>query len=313
NVGLDRRDEQWLARHCDRVIHCAAVVKFSSCGEASDVWKTNFGGTRQMLQLCRRIGVRDFHYVSTAYVCGRRQGVIRESELAMGQSFRNDYERSKYEAESLLRADGFLDPATIYRPAVIGGDSQTGYTNSYHGIYVYLRLLHSLLTNTAPDRQGRRFAPLRILLDGTERRNVVPLDWVCSVVCRLLDEPAARGLTFHLAPPTPLTTGEFFDAAYRYFNAYGYEFCGKNRKLTGKVTSYEEAFLAYRTPYEQYELTDPVFDRSNLNRLAADLVCPQIDAEVIRRYVRFAELAAWGKRPLDASLPSTAAPQQRAA
>ncbi|MEM9656823.1 MAG: SDR family oxidoreductase, partial [Planctomycetota bacterium] len=137
HLGLTESDQQWLMRRCTRVIHGAAIVKFFAAGDQSEPWETNLEGTRRALELCRRLGLREFHYVSTAYVCGRRLGVIRESDLEKGQSFRNDYERSKYEAERLVRAAGFIAPATIYRPVVIGGDSQTGYTNAYNGIYVY--------------------------------------------------------------------------------------------------------------------------------------------------------------------------------
>jgi thioester reductase-like protein len=297
NLGLDAESQQWLARHCTRVIHNAAILKFTATSRHADPWKTNFGGTQRTLELCRKLGLRDFHYMSTAYVCGRRHGVIREPELEMGQGFRNDYEQSKYLAERLVRADDFIAPATIYRPVVIGGDSQTGYTNTYHGIYVYMRLLDVLMTNTRPGPDGRRYAPLRIVLDGNERRNIVPVDWVSNAVCQLLDNPAARGRTFHLAPRVPITTGEFFAAAYRYFNAHGYEFCGRNSELTGDITVFERAFLTHRTPYEDYELTDPRFDTANLERFTGELPCPTIDETVLHRYLRFGAQDKWGTRP----------------
>jgi nucleoside-diphosphate-sugar epimerase len=214
----------------------------------------------------------------------------------MGQRFRNDYEHSKYLAEKLVRADEFIGPVTIYRPVVIAGDSQTGFTSTYHGINLYMRLLHVLMMNTRPGNDGRRYAPLRIGLDGNERRNVVPVDWVSEVICRLIENPAARNCTFHLAPRVPITPREFFDASYRYFNAYGYKFCGKDWKLTGDTTVFEQAFLAHRIPYEGYERTDPHFDTSNLDRFGQDLPCPRIDETVLHRYLRFGEQAQWGKR-----------------
>jgi thioester reductase-like protein len=297
SLGLDAHDQQWLVRHCCRVIHNAAVVEFSATSDKEEPWKTNLGGTRRTLELCRKLGLREFHYMSTAYVCGKREGVIQESQLEMSQGFRNDYEHSKYLAEKLVRTDNYIAPATIYRPVVIGGDSQTGFTNTYHGINVYLRLLHVLMTNTKPDRDGRRHVPLRIALDGTERRNVVTVDWVSETVCRLLDNPAARGRTFHLAPRQPITTREFFDAAYRFFNAHGYEFCGRSWEIAEDKTLSEEAFLAHRAPYEDYEHTDPRFDRTNLDRYAQGLTCQKIDETVLRRYLSFGAEDQWGKRP----------------
>jgi thioester reductase-like protein len=295
NLGLDAHEMHWLGRSCSRIIHGAAIVRFMATSDQTEPWQTNLEGTRRTLELCRKLGVREFHYISTAYVCGQREGLILESELDMGQSFRNDYERSKYLAEKLVREADGIAPPTIYRPVVISGDSQTGYTNTYHGIYVYLRLLHLLMSTTPQGRDGRRHAPLRVALNGDERRNVVPVDWVSKVICRLLDTPAARGRTFHLAPRTQLTTREFFAATYRYFNAHGYEFCGRGQEPTNDKTRFEDAFLAHRTPYENYESTDPQFDMTNLEDVCVDSTCPPIDEAVLHRYLRFGVEDRWGK------------------
>ncbi len=61
--------------------------------------------------------------------------------LIVAKVFRNDYEQSKLQAEQLVRSAQCIDELTVYRPAVISGDSQTGYTNTYHGIYLYLRMM----------------------------------------------------------------------------------------------------------------------------------------------------------------------------
>ena len=296
NLGLCSDARKWLARHCNRVIHSAAVLKFVEPDRHEDPWKTNLGGTRRTLELCRKLGLRDFHYVSTAYVCGRRQGVISETELEMGQTFRNDYEHSKYLAERLVRNDDFIAPATIYRPAVIAGDSQTGYTNTYHGINVYMRLLSRLMSVVQPDSDGRRHAPLRLAVQGDERRNVVPVDWVSKVICHLIDHPAAHGRTFHLAPRIPITARKFFDVAYRFFDAYGIQFCGTNWKHDEDSTLFEKAFLRQGTLYKDYELTDPQFGRTNLNHFAGHLPCPVIDDSILDRYLRYGQQDRWGKR-----------------
>lgn len=296
NLGLSNDARRWLARSCNRVIHGAAILRFIGPDRHKDPWKTNLEGTRHTLELCRRLGVRDFHYISTAYVCGRRQGIIGETELDMGQAFRNDYEHSKYLAERLVRNDNFITPATIYRPAVIAGDSQTGYTNTYHGINVYMRLLCRLMSNIRPGTDGRRYAPLRIAVGGDERRNVVPVDWVSKVMCHLLDTPAAHSQTFHLAPRVPITARKFFDAVYGHFNAYGVQFCGTDGVPDGDLTLFEKALLKHGALYRDYELTDPQFDTANLNHFAAHLPCPVIDDSILDRYLRYGQQDRWGKR-----------------
>ena len=55
-----------------------------------------------------------------------------------------DYEKCKCQAEKLVHASN-IESKTIYRPAVIVGDSKTGYTVTYHGLYLYLRLMATLV------------------------------------------------------------------------------------------------------------------------------------------------------------------------
>ena len=101
-LGIDAADVRWIGRHCDAVLHNAANLTFEGVAPG-EPWLSNVQGTRELLQLCRATGVRRFHHISTAYVCGRREGRILETELDEGQQFNNDYERSKAAAEKILR------------------------------------------------------------------------------------------------------------------------------------------------------------------------------------------------------------------
>jgi len=297
DLGLSADDRRWVATHCERILHNAAILTFHGSDRQGEPWRTNLDGTRRTLELCRRVGLRDFHYVSTAYVCGTRQGLIREDELDEGQGYRNDYEHSKCLAESAVRAAPFLDPPTVYRPVVIAGDSQTGYTNAYHGLLVYLRLISIALSNTPVGKDGRRHTPLRLPLTGDEQRNLVPVEWVSQVLCHLVDLPTARGRTFHLSPEIPITARVLFDAAYSYYNSYGVEYCGPDWTGDGNKSMFEEMYSLDAATYRDYEITDPEFDTTNLKRFAGHLPCPAVDEEVLHRYWRFGEEDRWGKRP----------------
>ena len=99
---------------------------------------------QHVLELCRNAGIRNFHHVSTAYVCGLRQGRILESELDVGQKMSNDYEQSKLQAEKMVRSADFLDSLTVHRPAIIIGDSTNGYTTTYHGFYAPLQAVYTM-------------------------------------------------------------------------------------------------------------------------------------------------------------------------
>src|SRR5205085_10688824 len=122
----------------------------------------NVDGTGNVLGLCagcEKLGL--FNYVSTAYVAGDRSGVVYEHELALGQGFKNHYESTKFQAELWVRQELDRVPTTIYRPAIVVGDSRTGETSKFDGPYYMLRTFARM--NSGPIPQfGRSEAPFHV-------------------------------------------------------------------------------------------------------------------------------------------------------
>ncbi len=294
-LGLSGNDKRWVARHCESMMHSAASLTFHADG-TGEPWHTNFDGTQHMLELCHATGLRKLHYVSTAYVCGLRQGNILETEVDCGQTFRNDYEQSKLRAEVLVREADYIDELTVYRPAVISGDSQTGYTNTYHGIYLYLRLMALLTPRQPVGPDGVRMTRLRMPLLGDERRNVIPVDWVSKVMTHLYLNPEAHGHTFNLAPDVCLTARQLIEAGYSFFNSTGVEWVGYEPIDPATYNELEAASLPGLAMYNNYESTDPTFDCTNLKRFAGDMPCPALDETMLHTYIRYGEQDRWGKR-----------------
>jgi len=292
-LGLSSESRKWVGEHCDRVLHNAAILEFHGEDREGEPWRTNLRGTENLLKFCKSVGLRDWHYVSTAYVCGDRPGRIMENELNCGQGFRNDYEESKFLSETAVRAADFLDQLTVYRPAVVAGDSVTAYTSTYHGIYLYLRIIAMLVQDKEPDPDGVRRFSLRWNCTGNEFRNIVPVDWVSAAMTRIFLTPAAHGGTYHIAPHTPTTLRELCDYISSYFNTSGVEFCGKAPE---DMTEFERESYAQVAIYEPYLTTDPTFDITNLLKFTADLPSPKIDEAMIHRFIQFGENDRWGKR-----------------
>ena len=201
SLGLTDEQQQWVRTHCDGMLHCAASLTFFET--KGEPWRTNVEGTRHVLDFCRALGIDEMHYISTAYVCGHRHDLVREDQLDVGQEFRNDYEKSKFLAEKLVREAGCFQSLTIYRPVVITGDSKTGYTSTYHGSYLYMKLARLLARSIEPDENGRRHLPISWGLTGNERRNITPVDWNSAVICKFLVTPEAHGRTY---PPGTQST-----------------------------------------------------------------------------------------------------------
>lgn len=304
--GLSEDDAAWVQKNCQSIIHSAAILEFYGKDRAGEPWRTNYGGTENMVNLCRDLGIRDIHYVSTAYVAGYQDAPVMEGSLDVGQSFRNDYEESKFFAEKMVRSIDFADHVTVYRPAVIAGDSRTGYTNTYHGIYLYLRLMAMMIPTIPPDADGKRPTPIRLRMTGDERRNIIPVEWVSAVMTRLFENQEARGLTFHIAPENPISSGNIIRYCGEFFSSKGVEFCGTDAKVTAEVASnrdddenqwlFERIYRENMQTYAPYERTDNVFDMTNTKRFAGDLVCPEIDQTVMRRYIEYGNEDRWGKR-----------------
>ena len=274
-LGIDPHWQQWIRENCSEIVHNAAILSFT-CGQRDrEPWLTNLNGTRYMLDLCRDANIEHFHYVSTAYVCGDRPGTIMESDLDCGQGFRNDYEQSKFEAEQEVRSCPWLDRPTIYRPAVIAGDSQTGYTSSYHGLYLYLRIIATLVPLQQTLENGKKLTPIDVPVTGDEPRNLVTVDWVSATISSLINNPAARGLTFHVTPDRCVTAKEVIGACCDYFGTAGVRFVGPNTDRNGANDFAAKVFESVRV-YQNYETSDPLFDKSNLERLAGHIPCPDI-------------------------------------
>jgi len=294
-MGLTNEGLAWVAGNCDTMLHNAASLAFIGADRAGEPWRTNLDGTRHVVEFCRTTGIRKFHYVSTAYVSGDREGTILEGELNLGQGFRNDYEHSKCLAEELVRNADCLDTPTVYRPAVIVGDSVTGYTNTYHGLLHHLKFMSVLFKNMPTDENGMRHVPMRLHMTGDEQRNMVPVDWVSAVMLRIFETPAAHGQTYHLAPTHPMTPRELIAAVESYFHVDGAEFVGP--VSTADRNDAEQKADESLDLYESYATTDPTFDTTNTTRYAGDIVCPRVDEAMIHRFIDFGDADKWGKKP----------------
>ena len=294
-LALSAVDRAWVVRHCRSVLHNAASLTFVGKDRNEEPWLSNFTGTANILEFCRVSGLREFHYMSTAYVCGKRQ-LVREDELDVGQAFRNDYEHCKFEAEKLVRAATCLASLTVYRPAVITGDSRTGYTATYHGFYSYIQFIWLMIRLMTPDADGRVHYPMRFNLSGDEQRNLVPVDWVSAASTQIFLNPAHHGRTYHLAPVKPVTVSELHDYLAQCFKFYGPVFIGAHTLNPDEMNDYEKMFYSYVARYEEYWSREPVFDSTNTQAVVPHLPCPAIDAQAMRRLIDFAVHDRFGKR-----------------
>ncbi len=284
-LGLSDADFAWVAGHCGAVVHAAASMKFRE-DKQGEPFRSNIDGTRNILELCRDASLRAFHYVSTAFVCGLRQGRVLETELDLGQELGNVYEKSKLEAEKLVRAAAYLDSVTIYRPTSVIGDSRTGYVTNYHGFYLPLQLAHAICGMIPPRQMGDRFFA-RLGLDGSEGKNFVPIDWLASAIVHLVLQRDYHGATYHLANPQPVRVSLIQAVVQEAIERYA------SRRLVadveaGELDAYEALFHEYMSIYRSHWRDDPTFDMTFARPALSHLPCPEVDHEMLLRVARYA-------------------------
>lgn len=208
-LGIEAEDLAVIREEVTDVFHLAAVYELAVEKDLAEA--VNVRGTENVNEFVRSLpNLRRYNYISTCYVAGKRTGHILESDLEHDAGFRNHYEETKYLAEMSVEKLKSDIPLTIFRPSVVVGDSRTGETAKYDGIYYlinYLRKAPSLL---------------RFLNVGNKqvRLNLVPVDFVVDGIAELSNDESAVGKTIALADPYPLATYDLFDAISR-------DLCGK--------------------------------------------------------------------------------------
>lgn len=201
NLGISDEDLATVRDETTDVFHLAAIYDLSVARDPA--FLVNVEGTKNVNKFVKSVtDLRRYNYISTCYVAGKRVGEIREDELEHDAGFRNFYEETKYLAEVEVEHLKSEIPTTIFRPSVVVGDSKTGETAKYDGIYsviFYLRKFPSLL---------------RLVNVGNKdvRLNLVPVDFVVEGIAVLSKDETAIGQTIALADPHPLTTEEICNA-----------------------------------------------------------------------------------------------------
>lgn len=271
-LGISTNDLATIQFETTDVFHLAAAYDLAVSKDVA--FRVNLEGTKNVNDLvCSIKNLRRYNYISTCYVAGKRKGRILETDLEHNEGFRNFYEETKYLAELEVEKLKSHLPVTIFRPSVVVGDSETGETAKYDGIYY---LIHYL-----------RKAPsvLRVINVGNKdvRLNLVPVDFVVDAIVALARDKGAVGKTLAIADPQPLTTAELFDAIAKEMTGRKSEFNPPprliERFLNLKVSPPITGLPSYGVPYffvpQTYdtEMADGLLKKHKI-------VCPRFDSYV---------------------------------
>ena len=279
----------------DRVIHAAAITKFADQG--GEPYRTNATGFERLLSACDRSGVIELHLISTAFAAGRgSEWVAERVDADTNNVYRNAYEKSKAAAErSMVRwlSRNHGRRGTIIRPSIIVGEYDTGRTFKYDGFYLVAKAMRLLAEHVR--RRGMPADQLRVRIPAhaSAVQNLVPVDWVASMIARVATSPSTWGQVVHLTHPAPPTNALIRRVLESHYGLSGTSFA----EGSDADDSQQRVFDGVADAVSEYFDRQPVFLRMNASRLEQefDLPCPAWDEASLRRIVVAADADNFGR------------------
>lgn len=186
--------------------HSAASLKYSE-RDKEFISKVNIEGTKQMCELSNQLGVTNFHYISTAYVCGKQSGRIEETIIDLDNPTSNFYEKSKIIAENYLLKNCKAS-LKIMRPSIVIGHSKTFVPTSFSGMYGFI-IDTNIFRRKVEKELGfiLEHRPVKILSIPDDPINLIPIDYVSAAAVSIGLSHSNKKI-FHLTNDTPARVGD---------------------------------------------------------------------------------------------------------
>ncbi|MEQ1474012.1 MAG: SDR family oxidoreductase [Candidatus Acidiferrum sp.] len=257
--GLADDAYQELVDTTDSIIHCAASLNRKSERQCLNV---NLRGALEVLQLARRAqnrnGLRRYSHVSTVAVAGRRQNeiVAEDASIDWARSDYDPYARTKKFGEHMVHQLLPDVPTTIFRPAIVLGDSRWPATTQFDMAQAFDVL-----------------AKLPVLpLRPADRIDIVPANYVGKAIVSIHQKAAPAYKIYHLSSGAGSQTfRELTDALAAagsgnkpmYWPWLGGPFSGMVEWVSkrGGATGYGASLLKVFWPYLNW---NTVFDNSRV-------------------------------------------------
>jgi NAD(P)-dependent dehydrogenase (short-subunit alcohol dehydrogenase family) len=207
-LGVAPEDLKRLKGQIDHFHHLAAVYDLSADAESQIA--VNIEGTRNTVAFAKAIEAGHFHHVSSIAAAGLYEGVFREDMFEEAENYEHPYFLTKHESEKIVRQECKV-PWSVYRPAMVVGDSRTGEMDKIDGPYYFFKLIQRM----------RQLLPPWMPAVGLEggRVNIVPVDYVVDALDYLSHKSDIDNRCFHLVDPVGYRVGDVLDIFSRAAHA----------------------------------------------------------------------------------------------
>jgi len=207
-LGVSAEDVKKLKGHVDHFYHLAAVYDLSADEESQIA--VNIEGTRNTVEFAKAIDAGHFHHVSSIAAAGLYEGVFREDMFDEAENYEHPYFLTKHESEKIVRKECKV-PWSVYRPAMVVGDSRTGEMDKIDGPYYFFKLIQRM----------RQILPPWMPAVGLEggRVNIVPVDFVVDALDHISHKADINKRCYHLVDPVGYRVGDVLDIFSRAAHA----------------------------------------------------------------------------------------------
>jgi thioester reductase-like protein len=184
--GLSDDDYHALVDTTHSLIHCAASLNRKSEKQCLNV---NLRGGLEVIQLARRAqnrnGVLRYSHVSTVAVAGKRQSevVAEDASIDWSRSDYDPYARTKKFGEHMVHQLLPDVPRTIFRPAIVMGDSRRAETSQFDMVQAFDVLARFPVLPLRPD----------------DRVDIVPANYVAKAIVTIHQKPEPAHGIYHLS------------------------------------------------------------------------------------------------------------------
>src|SRR5271169_1611204 len=184
--GLNDAEYHALVDTTDSILHCAASLNRKSEKQCLNV---NLRGTLEVIQLARRAqnrnGLRRYSHVSTVAVAGTRKDevVTEDASIDWARSDYDPYARTKKFCEHM--ASQLLPdvPRTIFRPAIVLGDSSRAETTQFDMVRAFDILSRFPVLPLRPE----------------DKIDIVPANYVGNAIVAIHQKTAPTHGIYHLS------------------------------------------------------------------------------------------------------------------
>ncbi len=289
--GLTIEAWQQAAANLQAVFHAAAYTGFDRSQVEKSV-AVNIDGTRNVLKFVEQARTARYFHISTAYIVGDSRERIFEEPQNGPFPWKNPYEKTKCLAEQEVhgycRQKGL--EATVFRPAILIGDSRSGCTIRFNNIYNFIRVAHALSR-----RRSRQ--PIIIEAKANARLNIVPVDFAVDTIWDLSQLPESRGKIFHITNPSPPSFATLVEAYSRILDLDIQCIDPSDQNNPGILAKGRRIGAAF-SEYGVYMFGEPEFDLRRSRSLLADYDArfPSLDEDYYRKILDFAVAENWGNR-----------------